>query len=251
MISSFFYGENLAKLFTMKFSRLFIFALVCLSFQNAFALDRIWNMRYTFGPDARPAPKFGAGVGLRSDFGDNVLFPINILGSLSKDWELGAKVDMYTYNKLDNMEASVDFGGRYRMGAGRFVELDGYFGLNRNNGSALVLTYGKDVYLAKSFSNSYEARAGFLEGVTGEDGYVKFALGTIPTLHFGNSFLCMIEITSSGSAGHLKDDFMVDIIPKLELAFGATRVRLEFDIGIMQDDNNDQKSIALYVMTAF
>ena len=43
---------------------------------------------------------------------------------------------------------------------------------------------------------------------------------------------------------------MVDIIPKMEIAFGATRVRVEFDIGVMQDDNNDQKSIALYVMTA-
>jgi hypothetical protein len=89
-----------------------------------------------------------------------------------------------------------------------------------------------------------------LEGVTGEDGYVKFELGTIPTLHFGQSVLCMIEITSSGSAGHLKDDFMVDIIPKLEIAFGGTRVRLEFDIGVMQEDNNNQKSIGLYVITA-
>jgi hypothetical protein len=79
---------------------------------------------------------------------------------------------------------------------------------------------------------------------------VKFGLGTIPTLHFGKSFLCMIEITSSGSVGHLKDDFMVDIIPKMEIAFGATRVRVEFDVGVMQDDNNNQKSIALYVMTA-
>ena len=43
---------------------------------------------------------------------------------------------------------------------------------------------------------------------------------------------------------------MVDIIPKMEAAFGATRVRVEFDIGIMQEDNNDQKSIALYVITA-
>ena len=171
-------------------------------------------------------------------------------GAATKATELGAKVDMYTYNQLDDIEASVDFGGRYRMGAGRYVELDGYFGLNRNNGSALVLTYGKDVYLAKSFSNSYEARAGFLDGVTGEDGYVKFAVGTTPTLHFGNRFLCMIEITSSGSVGHVKDDFMVDIIPKMELSFGATRVRLEFDIGIMKEENNDQKSIALYVMTA-
>lgn len=234
----------------MKISHFIIFVLISLCIQNAFALDRIWNMRYTLGPDARPSPKFAAGVGLRSDFGDNVLFPVNIMGALNKEWELGAKVDMYTYNKLDNMEASIDLGGRYRIGAGRFIELDGYFGLNRNNGSALVITYGKDVYIASNFSNFYEARAGFLEGVTGEDGYVKFELGTIPTLHFGHSVLCMIEITSSGSAGHLKDDFMVDIIPKLEVAFGGTRVRLEFDIGIMQEENNDQKSIGLYVQTA-
>lgn len=234
----------------MRFSRIILFALASLCIQNAFALDRIWNMRYTLGPDARPSPKFGAGLGLRSDFGSNVLFPVNILGSLNKEWELGAKVDMYTYNKMDNMEASIDIGGRYRMGAGRFVELDGYFGLNRNNGSAMVLTYGKEVYIASNFSNSYEARAGFFDGVTGDDGYVKFALGTIPTLHFGKSFLCMIEITSSGSAGHLRDDFMVDIIPKLELALGGTRVRLEFDIGVMQEENNDQKSIGLYVQTA-
>ena len=234
----------------MKISHFIIFVLIGVCIQNAFALDRIWNMRYTLGPDARPSPKFAAGVGLRSDFGDNVLFPINIMGALNKEWELGAKVDMYTYNKLDNMEASIDLGGRYRIGAGRFIEIDGYFGLNRNNGSALVITYGKDVYIASNFSNFYEARAGFLEGVTGEDGYVKFELGTIPTLHFGHSVLCMIEITSSGSAGNLKDDFMVDIIPKLEVAFGGTRVRLEFDIGIMQEENNDQKSIGLYVQTA-
>lgn len=234
----------------MKISHFIIFVLISVCIQNAFALDRIWNMRYTLGPEARPSPKFGAGLGMRSDFGDNVLFPINIMGALNKEWELGAKVDMFTYNKLDNMEAFIDLGGRYRMGAGRFIELDGYFGLNRNNGSALVITYGKEAYIASNFSNFYEARAGFLEGVTGEDGYVKFELGTIPTLHFGQSVLCMIEITSSGSAGHLKDDFMVDIIPKLEIAFGGTRVRLEFDIGVMQEDNNNQKSIGLYVQTA-
>lgn len=234
----------------MKIFHFIIFVLIGLCIQNAFALDRIWNMRYTLGPDARPSPKFAAGLGLRSDFGSNVLFPVNILGALNKEWELGAKVDMYTYNQMDNMEASIDIGGRYRMGAGRFVELDGYFGLNRNNGSAMVLTYGKEVYIASSFSNTYEARAGFFDGVTGDDGYVKFAFGTIPTLHFGRSFLCMIEITSSGSVGHFRDDFMVDIIPKMELAFGSTRVRLEFDIGVLQDDNNDQKSIGLYVQTA-
>lgn len=233
----------------MKNFRLAIFAFaVALFAANSFALDRMWNMRYTYGPDSRPAPKFAAGVGMRSDFGDNVMFPINLVGQLAKNWDIGAKVDIYSYNKMDNVEASVDFGGRYRFG-GSYLELDGYFGLNRNNGSALVVTYGKEDYIAKNFSNAYEARAGFLEGVTDDDGYVKLAFGTTPTLHFGQAVLCMIEINTSGSVGHLKDDFMVDLIPKLELGIGGTRIRAEFDIGILQESNNNQKSIALYVMT--
>lgn len=235
----------------MRSYRLFIFAFViALLASNSFALDRIWNMRYTYGPDSRPSPKFAAGVGMRSDFGDNVLFPINIMGQLAKDWDIGAKVDVYSYNQLDNIEASVDFGGRYRFSGSNYFELDGYFGLNRNNGSAIVLTYGKEDYIAKNFSNAYEARAGFLDGVTDEDGFVKFSFGTTPTLHFGKSVFCMIEINSSGSVGHIKDDFMVDIIPKLEIGFGGTRIRAEFDIGILQEDNNNQKSLSLYVLTA-
>ncbi|MCQ2106777.1 MAG: hypothetical protein MJZ26_13420 [Fibrobacter sp.] len=233
----------------MKFFKSAVMALVGLLSVNSFALDRMWNMRYTFGPESRPSPKFAAGVGLRSDFGDQVLFPVNIMGQVAKDWDIGAKVDIYTYNQLDNVEASVDFGGRYRFGKS-FLELDGYFGLNRNNGSAVVVTYGKDYFIAKNFSNAYEARVGFLDGVTDDDGIAKLGFGTIPTLHFGNSFLCMIEITSSASVGHISDDFMVDIIPKIEIGFGATRVRVEFDIGVLQEDNNNQKSIGLYVLTA-
>lgn len=60
----------------------------------------------------------------------------------------------------------------------------------------------------------------------------------------------MIEVNSSGSVGYLKDDFMLDIIPKMELALGGARVRVEFDIGVLQESNNDQKSIALYVLTS-
>jgi hypothetical protein len=54
----------------------------------------------------------------------------------------------------------------------------------------------------------------------------------------------------SGSIGNLTDDFMIDIIPKLELSLGPARVRLDFDIGIMQKKNNDVQTIALYVISA-
>ena len=72
----------------------------------------------------------------------------------------------------------------------------------------------------------------------------------IPTLVFGQMFRIFLEITSSGSIGLLKDDFMIDIIPKIELTFGGTHIRLDFDVGVMQEKNNDVKTIGLYVMTA-
>ncbi len=231
----------------MKRIAALIFAILAV---NAFALDPIWDMRYTLGPDSHKAPKFGVGLGLRSDFGSNVLFPVNILGSISNEFDIGAKLDVQSYDEMDHTKLSIDLGGRYRLGPSNFIELDGYFGLNRNNGSALIVTYGTEQYIAKSFSNFYELRAGFLDGVTGKDGYVKFATAMTPTLHFGQTLLVMMEINMSESIGHLQDDFMIDIIPKLELNLGAARARLEFDIGVMQEKNNDQKSIALYVMTA-
>lgn len=225
-------------------------ALLAILAINTFALDHIWDMRYTFGLDSKHAPKFAAGIGLKSDFNDNVLFPINILGAVSKDFDIGAKFDILTYDKMDHTQMTFDIGGRYYLTKSNFFEADGYFGLNRNNASAVVITYAFEKYIAKCFSNFYEIRAGFLDGVTGEDGYVKFSTATMPTLHFGKSFRTMIEINMSGSAGYLKDDFMIDIIPKFELSLGSARIRLDYDIGVMQEKNNDTRSIALYVMTA-
>jgi hypothetical protein len=43
---------------------------------------------------------------------------------------------------------------------------------------------------------------------------------------------------------------MVDIIPKMELTFGGTHISIDFDVGVMQEKNNDVKTIGLYVMTA-
>ena len=107
--------------------------------------------------------------------------------------------------------------------------------------------------IAKCFANYYELRAGFLDGATkynGEEGYVKFSGAMIPTLVFGQMFRIFLEINSSASIGNLRQDFMVDIIPKFELTFGGTHVRIDFDVGVMQEKNNDRKTIALYVMTA-
>lgn len=225
-------------------------ALLVILATNVFALDNIWDMRYTFGPDSRPSPKLGFGLGARSDFNPDVLFPINITGRLTRNFDIGSKVNIQTSDKMNHLQASLDIGGRFRFDQTTFFELDGYFGLNRNNGSAIVLTIGSDQVISKNFLNYYEARAGVLDGVAGDGGYVKFALGMTPTLIFGRFLRCMVEVNTSGSAGHLRDDFMINILPKFELALGNVRIRLDFDIGVMQEKNNDRYGIGLYVMTA-
>lgn len=217
---------------------------------NAFALDHFWDMRYNFGPESRPSPKMGVGVGIRSPFNSDVLFPINFTTRLNKNFDVGAKLDINTYGQLEEINTALDLGVRYRYKPSSYIAFDGYLDLSNTSQSALALTIGTQQFIAKCFANYYELRAGFLEGATGKDGYVKFAGAMIPTLVFGQMFRIFLEINSSFSIGNLRDDFMVDIIPKFELTFGGTHVRIDFDVGVMQEKNNDRKTIALYVMTA-
>ena len=144
----------------------------------------------------------------------------------------------------------MDIGVRYRYKPSSFIAFDGYLDLSETSQSALAFTIGTQQFIAKCFANYYELRAGFLDGATGKDGYVKFSASMIPTIVFGQVLRMFLEVTSSASVGNLKDDFMVDIIPKIELTFGGTHVRIDFDVGVMQEKNNDRKTIALYVMTA-
>ena len=168
--------------------------------------------------------------------------------------DLAVLLDINTYNKLDEIKTALDLGVRYRYRPSSYIAFDGYLDLSETSQSALAFTIGTQQFIAKCFANYYELRAGFLEGAAGkkgdQSGYVKFSGSMIPTLVFGQVFRLFLEVTSSASIGLLKDDFMVDIIPKIELTFGGTHIRIDFDVGVMQEKNNDVKTIALYVMTA-
>ena len=224
--------------------------LIAILATSSFALDHFWDMRYNFGPESRPSPKIGGGIGIRSPFNSNVLFPINFTTRLNKEFDVGAKLDINTYGQLEEINTALDIGVRYRYKPSSFIAFDGYLDLSETSQSALAFTIGTQQFIAKCFANYYELRAGFLDGATGKDGYVKFSASMIPTIVFGQVLRMFLEVTSSASVGNLKDDFMVDIIPKIELTFGGTHVRIDFDVGVMQEKNNDRKTIALYVMTA-
>ena len=229
-----------------RYLALFI-AILCV---NALAVDRMWDIRYTFGPDTRPSPRWAVGIGAVDNYGSDILIPVNLTTALSREWNIGGKVNVQSLDLFDQVIVSLDIGGRYLINDNNFVELDGNFGLNRNNSTAVVLTYGNEQFISKNFANFYELRAGALQGVTGENGYVKIAAGMTPTLYFTDYFRTYIEITMSGSIGNITDDFMIDIIPKLEVTISTFRIRLDFDIGVMQEKNNDVQTIALYAIAA-
>lgn len=227
-----------------------LLALAFLSFY-AHALDRIWDARFTLGPEIRTYNKMGVGVGLRSSFNSDATLPINLQARLNNEIEIGGKLIFEALNEFEHVIGNIDLGAKYNLTYNSYIAFDTYLAINRNYGGGLIFSYSKQTHVARQFSNIYELRVGFLDGITGPDGYMKIQVGFMPTLHIGKSIFAMVEMNSSGSVGNLNDDFMIDLMPKLECKISNVRIRLEFDIGILLEKNNDQKQIALYTLTAF
>ena len=179
------------------------------------------------------------------------------IGTLRETFAIGSLAESHNVEygkaqgdfKVDG-KYTFEIGGRSKDFSQIAGVKDSYLDLSDVNASAIVFTIGTQNFISKCFANYYELRAGFLDGATGEDGYVKFSASMIPTIVFGQVLRLFIEVTSSTSVGNFRDDFMVDIIPKIELTFGGTHIRLDFDVGVMQEKNNDVKTIGLYVMTS-
>ena len=131
--------------------------ILCLLFAilvtNAFAVDRFWDMRYNFGPESRPSPKMGIGIGIRSPFNSDVLFPINFTTRLNKQFDVGAKLDINTYGQLDEIKTALDLGVRYRYRPSSYIAFDGYLDLSETSQSALAFTIGTQQFIAKCFAN--------------------------------------------------------------------------------------------------
>lgn len=220
---------------------LFIFFLATTS---AFSYDIIQDVRYTIGSEYQSIYKMQFGVGLHTAFDSEATIPIQLQGRLSKYFEIGSKVIL---EKQNEWFGNMDIGAKFFFSSGSYIALDGYFGINRDNGAAGVLSYGSRSNTAKNFYVDYEFRAALGDAVVYPDGLFKLSAGIKPTLQFGESVLATIEIITSGSVAELKEDYKMDIIPKLEVLLGNIGIALEYNIGILLDSNNNDNIIGLYV----
>ncbi|GEM_PF-1019257 len=214
------------------------------------AHDLLQEVRYTIGPEFHSRSKSQFGVGLVSSFDSEAHIPVNFQGQLSKYLELGGKVLMETTEGKE-WRGNIDVGGKIFFSSGSFIAIDGYFGINRDNGGALALTYGNRHNVAKNFYMDYEARAAYGDAVVYPDGLFKLAAGVIPTLRFGNPVTASIELNTSGTVDKLKHDYKMDLIPRLDVNFGAVTIRGEYNIAILLEDNNTRNIIGLYILYGF
>lgn len=157
---------------------------------------------------------------------------------------------METYEGKD-WKGNIDVGGKFFFNTGSFVAVDGYFGINRDNGGAVAFTYGNRHNVAKNFYMDYEARAAFGDAVVYDDGWFKMAAGVVPTLRFGEPVTISIEVNTSGTINKMNEDYKMDLIPRLDVNFGAVTVRGEYNIAILMEDNNTRNVIGLYVLYGF
>lgn len=227
-----------------------VLLLLAIAVNSALALDRMYDVRYTFGPEILVPENFSAGGGFFTQFEEDLTVPFNLQVGVNEFWEVGAKLSMATYDKLETVQGFLDLGAKYRFTSYSAFQADAMLGLNNEDGGALVLTYTRAHRYTKNVSILFEGRSGFFDAVTGADGYVKLAGGVYPQFQVGDAIRFSIGAVGSGSVGNLQDDFMVDLLPRLEIGLRqGLMLQAETAIGILQDDNNDRTRFGMHIVT--
>lgn len=226
--------------------------LLVLGAVSSFALDRIWDARYTFGPEFLTRDRFSAGGGFYTNYEEDGYLPLNIQVAINDFWEIGGKLLFETEDDLESVQTYVDVGAKYRVFEYSTVGADFLIGVGNHRGAGLVFSYATLQPLSRIFSTLYEARIGFLDRVVSNGGLATIAFGATPEFKFTEALLAMIGIEASGSLGNIMDDFMVDIVPRVQIGvLPYFHVAAEISIGILQEKNNDRIRTGIYGILEF
>ena len=232
----------------IRTSLLFAFLLVA----NASALDRIWDARYTFGPEFLVRDRTSIGAGFYTNYEEDGYLPINAQLAINDYWEIGAKLLFDSEDDFGSIQSYVDVGGKYRVLEYSTIGADFLIGVGNKRGAGLVFSYTSLHPMSRIFSTLYEARLGFFDRIVSDDGLAEFALGVTPQFKFTPALIAMIGIESSGSFGDLLDDFMVDIVPRVQIGIlPYFHMMGELSIGILQEKNNDRMRLGVYGIVEF
>jgi hypothetical protein len=235
-------------------------SLILILVQAVYALDPMYDYRYTLGPEILVPDAFHFGVGGWTYINEDFTIAANLQLGLTDEFEIGIKYIGGTNNSWvinrnikphDPWDIShlIDIGAKYAISRHLSLQADVPIALNEDRDWGGVLSISQWDGYTKNVSFLFEGRLGF-GGAAGEaDSYVKPSLSFFPYFQIGESFRLSIGTIGSFSYGRFKDDVMLDILPKLELGLAWFRLTGEVSIGILAWKAEKYNRFALFIVS--
>ena len=219
-------------------------SLILILVQAVYALDPMYDYRYTLGPEILVPDAFRAGVGGWTYINEDLTFVANTQLGLTNEFEIGIKYmggtkDNWIINRNikphDPWDIShlIDVGAKYAISPHLSLQADVPIALNEKRDWGGVLSISQWDGYTKNVSFLFEGRLGFGGAAGEEDGYVKPSAAFFPYFQIGESFRFSIGTIGSFSFGRFKEDVMLDIMPRLELGLAWFQLMGEVSIGIL------------------
>jgi hypothetical protein len=226
--------------------------------QVTYALDPMYDYRYTLAPEIVVPNAFHVGFGGYTYFNEDLRGIFNIQLGLNDYTEIGLKYSagtnddwLITKTKERAIRHIIDVGAKYAISQNMALQADVPIALNDSARWGGVISFSKWNGYTKNISFLYEGRVGF-GGAAGYDRYVKPAAAFFPYFQIGDAIRFSVGTISSFSIGnydYFKDDFMVDILPRIEAGLVWFRLIGEVSIGILPYDNDKNKRFAFFIVS--
>ncbi|GHV10668.1 hypothetical protein AGMMS49938_00080 [Fibrobacterales bacterium] len=224
------------------------------------ALDPLYDYRYTLGPEILVPDAFFLGIGGWTHRYDDGSVTVNAQLGLNESVEIGAKFiigtnDEWVLTQTRNRSIIplIDVGAKYAISPHLVLQADVPIALNKDKKWGGVLTLSQWDGYTKNVSFLMEGRLGFGgaagENENGDNPYAKAAFSFTPYFQIGDAFRISVTTISSASAGNFEDDFMLDILPRVEAGFSMFRLNLETSIAILTWKAEKFNRYALFILT--
>jgi len=227
-----------------------IIIILVLAFNFSHALDAMYDYRYTLGPEIVVPDAFFVGGGGWTRYTGDLYLMSNLQIGLTDRFEMGAKI-MGEFKKWYLNSSLVDVGVKFAISRNLSLQADVPFAFNEKRDLGGVLSLSQWDGYTKNVSFIYEGRLGF-GGAAGYGRYVKPAMAFFPYFQIGNAFRLSVGTLCSfgvGKYNYFKEDFMLDIMPRVEFGIFHLRFMGEVSIGILTWEAEKSNRFALFVTT--
>jgi hypothetical protein len=220
----------------------------------------MYDYRYTYGPEIVVPDAFHAGFGAWTYYNKDLSLALNFQLGLTDEFEVGLKYIGGTNQKWifakeerrnrDHRFSLIDIGAKYAISPHLALQADVPMAIDKDMQWSGVLSITQYSGLAKNVSFLYEGRLGFGEMI-GENSYVKPAFSVTPFFQIGPYFRMSTTVVSSFSVGSSEDfrsDFMLDILPRIELGLALFRITGEISRSILTYDAKMYNRYAVFMV---